>query len=82
MGLISGRALQRAFNLTNPSWNSGVFSLSVPTQTNKTYVLQYKNGLRDPNWISLPVVAGTGQSVILLDPWSTNSIQFYRVLEL
>lgn len=60
----------------------GLFSVLVPTQTNKSYILKFKTSLTDANWIPLPSVAGTGQPITLTDPSATNSHRLYRVQEL
>ena len=65
--------------LANSVVNSNVFSLSLPTQSGKAYVLQYKTSITDSNWTSLPLVAGTGGIVTLWDATATNSERFYRV---
>lgn len=61
---------------------SGSFNVSVLSQANKSYVLQYKNSLSDPNWTALPAVAGTGQTILLKDPAASAANRFYRVQEL
>src|SRR5205807_2188313 len=33
--------------LSNPRWQNGLFTVSVPTQAGKSYVLQYKAALPD-----------------------------------
>jgi alpha-tubulin suppressor-like RCC1 family protein len=65
--------------LINPTWTAQRFSVSVPTRNAKVYALQYKNSLSDPDWISLPLVAGNGQLKTLTDPTASTNQRFYRV---
>ncbi|WP_160164593.1 hypothetical protein [Pedosphaera parvula] len=65
--------------LSNPSASSNTFKLSLPTQSGKVYVLEYKASLSDTNWTSLPLVPGNGSTLFLTDPTATNAQQFYRV---
>ncbi len=63
----------------NPTVGSNGFSLTVPSQSGHVYVLQYKNSLTDPNWISLPLIPGNGGPLLLADPSPPNSQRFYQV---
>jgi hypothetical protein len=65
--------------LVSPSWNAGVFSVSVPTQSGRVYRLEYKSSLADANWIALPLVAGNGGARQLTDSTATGAQRFYRV---
>ena len=65
--------------LTSPNLGNSNFSLLLPSQSGKVYVLQYQNSLLDGNWISLPLVPGNGGTLLLTDPTATNSQRFYRV---
>jgi hypothetical protein len=67
------------FNLINPNWNAGVFSVSVQTRPDRSYALQYKTALTDLNWIGLPTINGTGVPVTLVDSSPTNAHRIYRV---
>jgi hypothetical protein len=55
------------------------FSLVVPSQSGRVYALEYKDNLSDANWTSLPLTAGTGTDLVLLDPTANDSQRFYRV---
>jgi hypothetical protein len=55
------------------------FSVAVPSQSGRVYVLEYKNELDEGNWISLPLVAGDGRTVVLTDPSPGSAGRFYRV---
>jgi Immunoglobulin I-set domain/Regulator of chromosome condensation (RCC1) repeat/Immunoglobulin domain len=65
--------------LPNPILGTNGFSFSVPSQSGRVYMLQYQNSLTATNWISLPLVPGTGGPLLLTDPSPTNSQRFYRV---
>ncbi len=79
VALISGSVVAVPFSLTGVNWTAGVFSASVATQPNQTYILQYKSSASDANWTGLSTFQGTGQSVRLLDSTATNSQGIYRV---
>lgn len=65
--------------LGNPNFGTNGLNMSLPTQSGRVYVLQYKSTLADSNWISLPPTAGIGNLLLLTDPTATNSQRFYRV---
>lgn len=65
--------------LFNPNVGTNGFTLSLPSQSGRVYVLQYENSLADTNWNSLPLVPGNGGMLILTDPSPTNLQRFYRV---
>jgi hypothetical protein len=69
------------FSLRNASWSDGVLTVSVPTQSGKSYVLQYKAALSQSSWSNLPAVSGTGQSMTLIDTTASDSSRVYRVSE-
>lgn len=80
MALIgNGRPVTRVF-LPSPLLNTNRFSVSLPSQSGRVYVLQYKNSLSATNWTSLPLVPGNGRNLILSDLTATNSQRIYRVL--
>jgi hypothetical protein len=62
-----------------PALSGNGFSLTVPSQSGQVYALEYKSDLSDANWVPLPLVAGTGADLVLLDPTATNAQRFYRV---
>ena len=74
-------AAPRAFVLANPHWEHGVFTVSVPSQAGKSYQLQYKSGLSQSAWTSLPPVAGSGSALTLTDSAASSTQRFYRVSE-
>lgn len=79
MALIgNGPPVSRAL-LFNPNVGTNGFTLSLPSQSGRVYVLQYENSLEDTNWNSLPLVPGNGGMLMLTDPFPTNLQRFYRV---
>lgn len=67
--------------LGNASWSSQGFTIPVPTRSGRVYSLEYKNTLSDMNWTALPLVAGNGRLITLVDPDSSRPQRFYRVLQ-
>jgi hypothetical protein len=66
--------------LTNPKWNSSVFTVSLPAQSGHVYRLEYTDSLTSTNWVALPLVAGNGRMLTLTDSTATNGAnRFYRV---
>jgi len=65
--------------LVNPVFSNHVFTVSVPTFTGKSYVLQFKNSLSDSSGTSLSPVAGDGTLKALTDPSATVPGRLYRV---
>ena len=65
--------------LTSPSFNTKTFGVSLPSQSGKVYVLEYKNAVSDTNWTLLPLVPGNGSTLRLIDPTATNAQRVYRV---
>ncbi len=65
--------------VTNPTWESNRFRVSVPTQSGKVYRLEYKGSLEETSWTALPLVAGNGGIRTLDDPTATGTQRFYRV---
>ena len=63
----------------SPTWNDGVFGLSIPTQSGRTYRLEFRDSMTSGAWIGLPLVAGTGFSKTLSDTNATGAQRFYRV---
>ena len=55
-------------------------SLSLPTQSGRTYGLEYSDSLNDTNWVPLPLRPGNGASQVLDDATATNASRFYRVI--
>jgi hypothetical protein len=64
--------------LPQPNFETNGFSVSLPTRNGRVYQLQYKNSFADQNWQSLPLHAGSGGILQLIDPASAPQ-RFYRV---
>ena len=66
--------------MTDPSFGTNGFSVSLLTLNGRVYRLEYKNSLADTNWIALPLQAGNGHLTQFTDPGATSSgARFYRV---
>ena len=63
----------------NPTLSGNGSSLVLPSESGRVYALEYKNNLSDANWLSLPLVAGTGTNLVFLDSTATNAQRFYQV---
>jgi hypothetical protein len=81
IALVAAGGQPTALTLGNATWQAGVFSISIPTRTNRSYVLQFKQALSDPSWTDLNTVAGTANTTSLTDPAATSAHAFYRVRE-
>jgi hypothetical protein len=55
-------------------------SLSVPTATGRSYLLEYKNSLSDSTWSVLGTQPGNGGSASFTDDATANPARFYRIL--
>jgi hypothetical protein len=65
--------------IIHPTLSGSGFSLAVPSQCGRVCALEYKDNLGDANWVALPLVAGTGANLVLLDSTATNTQRYYRV---
>jgi hypothetical protein len=65
--------------LFNPQKSGDTFSVSVMTESGRTYLLQSKDALSDPIWVTVQTVPGTGGTVTLTDLNATAATRFYRV---
>ncbi len=68
---------QPTFNLTSAMTGSGA-SITLPTESDHTYQLQYKNSLSDP-WSNLGSPVGGNDSLETLTDPAPPTIRFYRV---
>jgi hypothetical protein len=63
-----------------PTFSGGKLTLSFPTETGKTYQVQYKANLTDQSWSALGApISGNGSVQSVQDPVSGSS-RFYRLL--
>ncbi len=79
MALIGNGPPVSSALLAGPNVGTNGFSLSLPSQSGRVYVLQYENSLSDTSWNSLPPVPGNGGTLLLTDPSPANQQRFYRV---
>ncbi|HZV36079.1 MAG TPA: immunoglobulin domain-containing protein, partial [Verrucomicrobiae bacterium] len=68
MALIGSGPPVTGVLLAGPYASTNGFTISLPSQSGRVYVLQYKNSLSDTNWNSLPLVPGNGGTLLLTDP--------------
>lgn len=61
-----------------PSRNGANLNLTFPTQTGKTYTVQYKNLLTDLTWNTLTTTNGTGANAVVSDP-ASGPQRYYRL---
>jgi hypothetical protein len=62
-------------------WSNNTVRVSVPTTSGKSYGLEYKDSLSEPEWTRLPAASGTGGQLILTYPAAPGPQRFYRVRE-
>jgi alpha-tubulin suppressor-like RCC1 family protein len=67
--------------LSNAHWSrTNGFTISVTTQSGRAYRMEYKNVISDSNWITQPLVAGTGGVLTFSDPTATTAPRrYYRI---
>ncbi len=58
---------------------SGQLMIGWSSENGLTYILQYKNNLEDPQWITLGEVTATGQQTIVPDNNAGAPHRFYRL---
>jgi hypothetical protein len=65
--------------LANTIRGPHTFTVSFPTISGKSYVLEYKNSLNDPAWTPISSLIGNGAIRSLTDPSATPASRLYRV---
>lgn len=65
--------------IVNPHRGADGFSLYVEGESGRVYRLEYKKSLSDPDWASLPLVAGRAGLLKLTDATPAGEQRFYRV---
>ncbi len=65
--------------LSHPGWSQGAFSLRVQAWRGKTYYLQHRASLSDPDWHLLIPIPGDNSIRTLSDPAASLPQGFYRV---
>jgi alpha-tubulin suppressor-like RCC1 family protein len=81
VALMPNSVAPAGFSVLNSIWQAGSFSMLISGQTNRTYLLQFKQALTDRSWTDLAGVGGSSKPITLLDPEATNAHRFYRVRE-
>lgn len=76
---VTGAVAPTAPLLSNPQKVGTTFTVSTPTQTGFSYVLEFKNALTDANWTAIQTNSGTGGPITLTDSGVTQPNRFYRV---
>jgi len=80
MALVGKWPLVLRTEALDPQWAGDAFQCSIQTQSGRVYSLQYKDSPAEPNWTSLPLVAGTSHSVTSRDTGAAGPRRFYRVV--
>jgi uncharacterized delta-60 repeat protein len=73
--------LKNELLLYDHSWQPSSFRAFCATSTNRTYYLEYKNSLVDPDWNTATSQAGSGLPQLFTDNSATGSVRFYRIRE-
>jgi hypothetical protein len=79
LALVGDGPLLAQTRMANPRHDINGFSFSVPSQSGRVYLPEFKNSLTDDTWRALPLVAGNGGSLKLVDSNSSGAQRFYRV---
>jgi hypothetical protein len=58
--------------------SSNLVIISIPTVTNRNYLLSYTTNLLDAIWTPLQTNAGTGDSIIFQEPTTNGPARFYK----
>jgi hypothetical protein len=61
---------------------TGNFTVSFDTLSGKTYRVEYKNALSDPNWLVLKTEVAGSASLTVTDDLGSNPQRFYRIVQL
>ncbi len=64
---------------SNLHFVENTFIASFPSESGRTYRLEYVNSLSEGTWIPLPLVAGTGGIVTVKDKTGGDTQRFYRL---
>jgi hypothetical protein len=68
-----------ARQLFSSKLNGTEYRFSFDTESNRTYVIEYKNALTDPDWHSCPAIIGNGQAFTVTNRISDAAQRFYRL---
>jgi hypothetical protein len=70
--------LQQA-SMTKPTLNVDGYHCLIQSESGRVYRLEYTSSLTELNWIPLPLIAGNGGALTLLDSTVAGAQRFYRV---
>lgn len=76
--LVGSSAPVTSVRLSKPTWESGSFSVQLPTQSGNVYSLESRDSLGGMAWMPLTLAPGNGHLQVLTDSNATNRSQFYR----
>lgn len=79
LALLGNEPPVRRPTLSNPTRADAAFRVSLPTRSGRVYVLEFKNSLTDPDWKALPLAAGNGSGLVLIDSGASGPQRFYRL---
>jgi hypothetical protein len=77
--VVYNAAFGNSLAISQPVYENGSFSILVETVIGRNYALEYKSGIEQTEWTSLPGVPGSGGIQSLKDPAATDQRRFYRV---
>jgi len=78
LALLGETTMLHPGRLVNPRLAAEGFRADLPTDRGKTYVLECKGSLSDPQWTLLRLIAGDGAVRSVVDPIGAASHRFYR----
>jgi hypothetical protein len=79
----SSKAVLKVFtpaSIAQPLIASNNLVLTFPSQTGFTYTVQYSSNLGTNLWSSLLSTNGTGASITVKDPLTSQAGRFYRII--
>jgi alpha-tubulin suppressor-like RCC1 family protein len=79
IALIGDGPPQLSAHIENSAFADGSFGVAVQTQSGRVYRLEYNDNLEDTTWKALQLVAGNGDTRMLMDPAANGQQRFYRV---
>jgi hypothetical protein len=65
--------------IVKPQYSGGTMSFSFQTEAGRSYLIEFKNALTDPEWNPLETRAGDGSVVTVIDAVATGASRFYRI---
>ena len=67
--------------IMSPEVADGRFGFGFLTRLGANYVIEYKDALSAPDWLTLTNVVGSGALLPVVDPATLGSSRFYRIRE-